>query len=132
MTITAAASDMIRDWLRRAEVRSPVVCLVQGCDTPPEITEALKHGAKGRELERISSAALATVPKYLYPAVYPRSHFLWLFAKIGEFRFAPLFAHPSVARRAMKRGVLDVAEKGLVLRDADGTIVLPSQATTAL
>ena len=132
MTITTAASDMIRDRLREAEVRNPVVCLVEGSETPPEITEALERGAKETELERISLAALAKVPKYLYPAIYPRSHFLWCFARIHGFRFAPLFAHPSFARRAMKTGILDVAEQGLVLKDADGMVVLPRQATSAL
>jgi hypothetical protein len=32
----------------------------------------------------------------------------------------------------MKRGLLDVAERGLVLKDADGTVVLPKPATGAL
>jgi len=132
MTITTAAADVIRDWLGRSEIHSPVVCLVEGSETPLEITEALKHGANRKELERISLAALAKVPKYLYPAIYPRSRFLWFFTTIGGFHFAPLFAHPPFARGAMKSGVLDAAKRGLVLRDADGTVVLPRQVTSAL
>ena len=132
MTITPAAADMIRDWLRRSEIRNPVVCLVQACATPPEVTQALKRGASPKEIEQISIEALAKVPKYVYPAIYPRSRFLWIITTIGGFRFAPRFAHPSYARPAMKRGVLDVAERGLVLKDADGTVVLPKHATNAL
>ena len=71
--------------------------------------------------------------KYLYPAVYPRSHFLWVFTTtIDGFRFASPFFHPPYARRAMRKGVLDVAEQGLILKDADGKVVLPKQAENAL
>lgn len=77
--------------------------------------------------------ALAKERKYLYPGVYPRSHFLWIFTTVIEgFRFASPFFHPPYARRAMKRGVLDVAERGLLLRDADGSVALPKQESGAL
>jgi len=102
------------------------------CDTPLEIEAALKRGVTRKELEKISLAALAKVPKYLYPAVYPRHRFLWLYRNFDGFRFAPLFAYPSYARRAMKAGLLDVAERSLVLKDADGTVVLPAQPANAL
>jgi hypothetical protein len=42
------------------------------------------------------------------------------------------FFHPPYARRAMRKGVLDVAEQGLILKDADGKVVLPKQAENAL
>jgi hypothetical protein len=132
MTITTAAAAMIHEWLRSSGIRSPVICLVQASNTPTEVTQALERGAGRKELEQISLAALAKEPKYLYPAIYPRSHFLWLFTDIGGFRFAPAFAHPPHARRALKTGLLDVAERGLVLKDADGKVVLPKQATSAL
>jgi hypothetical protein len=132
MTITPAAADMIRDWLRHSAVADPVVCLIQVSNTPPEILEALKRGASRKEIEQIAVAALAKEPKYLYPGIYPRSNYLWLFRTVGGFRFAPFFAHPAHARYAMKRGVLDVGERGLVLKDADGTVVLPKLATSAL
>jgi hypothetical protein len=77
--------------------------------------------------------ALAKETKYLYPAIYARSHFLWIFTtRIGGFRFASRFFHPPNARRAMRRGSLDVGERGLLLKEADGTIVLPKQGTGAL
>jgi hypothetical protein len=133
MTITPAAAEMIRDQLRRSEIANPVVCLVQTSNTPPEIVEALKRGATRKEIEQITLTALAKEPKYVYPAIYPRSHFLWIFTTtIGGFPFASPLFHPPYARRAMKRGVLDVAERGLVLKDADGTVVLPKEAIGAL
>ena len=133
MTITTAAAEMIRERLRRSELRNPVVCLVQSCNTPPEILQAQRRGASREEIERISEAALAKVPKYLYPEIYPRSRFLWIFTTtIAGFPFVRPFAHPPYARLAMKRGVLDIAERGLVLKDADGAVVMPKSPVGAL
>jgi hypothetical protein len=133
MTITTAAAAMIREWLGRSPLRDPVVCLVQMCDTPPEISQALERGASKKELAQISEAALAKVPKYLYPAIYPRSRFLWILTTtIRGFPFVRPLAHPPYARRAMKSGVLDVAERGLVLKDPDGTVVMPKPPVGAL
>jgi hypothetical protein len=133
LTITTAAAAMIRDHLQRSDVPNPVVCLGQVSTTPAEVTEALKRGAKKKELQEIASRALESETKYLYPLIYPRSHFLWVFTTtIQGFPFASLFFHPASARQAMKRGLLDVAARGLVLKDADGTVVLPKPAAGAL
>ncbi len=135
MTITPAAADLIRDWLERtgAGIADPVVYLIQTSNVPPEIDQALKRGATRKEIQQIAPIALAKERKYLYPGIYPHSHFLWIFTtRIAGFRFASRFFHPSHARRAMKRGLLDVAERGLLLKDADGTVVLPRQGTSAL
>jgi hypothetical protein len=133
MTITSAAADQIRDWLRRAGLANPVVCLIQVSNSPPEIEEALKSGASRKEIAQIAPAALAKEPRYLYPGIYPRSRFLWIFTTMIEgFRFASPLMHPPYARRALRTGLLDVAERGLVLRDADGTVVLPRQVIGAL
>ncbi len=91
---------MIRDSLRRSEIPRPVVCLA-------EVSKNL--GA----------------PRYLYPLIFPRSRFLWLSTQIAGLPFAPRFFHPRTARQAMKNGVLDVAERGLVLKDIHGAVVLP-------
>jgi hypothetical protein len=126
LTITTAAGATIRDALRRSQLRDPVVCLVQSCNTPPEILQALAGGASRAELEQVSQAALAQVPKYLYPAIYPRSRYLWIFTTtIAGFPFVRPIAHPSYAREAMRTGFLDVGERGLVLKDADGNVVMP-------
>ena len=133
MTITPAAEALIRDCLRRSELAHPVVCLGQVCDTPAEVTEALNRGAGKKELREISSKALESVPKYLHPLIYPRLRFLWFFTTtIQGLPFASLLFHPATARRAMKRGLLDITEQGLVLKDADGTLVLPRSAAGAL
>jgi hypothetical protein len=133
MTITTAAAGLIRDYVRRSELPNPVVCLGQVSNTPAEVAEALKRGADRKELQEITLRALQSEPKYLYPLVYPRSHFLWVFTTtIQGLRFASLFLHPRTARHAMKRGLLDIAERGLVLKDSDGTVVLPKQAAGAL
>src|SRR6267378_4163938 len=133
MTITTAAADWIRDSLQRSDVPNPVVCLGHVCNTSAEITEALSRGANKKELQEITLRALESEPSYLYPLVYPRSHYLWIFTTtIQGFRFASLCFHPARARHAMKRGLLDVAERGLVLMDTDGTVVLPRQASRAL
>jgi hypothetical protein len=132
MTITTAAADMIRDSLRRSEIPHPVVYLVQVSKTPAEVDQAIKRGASRKETREIALRALTTEPKYLYPLVYPRSHFLWLTTTINGFPFVFRFFHPPGVRRAMRRGLLDVAERGLVLKDADGTVILPKHATSAL
>lgn len=133
MTITPAAAEVIRDSLRRSELRRPVVCLVQSCNTPSEILAALQRGAAKDELEQISRAALANEPMYLYPGIYPSSRVLWILkTTIAGFPFASRFAHPSYARDAMKTGVLDVAERGLVLKDKHGRVVMPRAAGGAL
>jgi hypothetical protein len=131
MVITATAANMIREWVQGSAIPHPVVCLVQTSDVPAELDEALKRGLRGKELEEISLTALRKVPKYVYPAVYPRHQFLWMYRNIAGFSFAPLFAHPPSARHAMKTGLLDTAERGLVLKDANGTVVLPTQTSDA-
>ena len=107
MTITPAAAEMIRDSLRRSEIAHPVVCLA-------EVSKALGD------------------QRLLYPLIFPRSRFLWLGTRIGGLPFAPRFFHPRSARRAMASGVLDVGDRGLVLKDARGMVVLPKPAATAL
>ena len=133
MTITTAAAEMIRERLRRSPMAHPVVCLTQMCRSPTEVEQAIKRGASRKELREIALKALPAQRWYLYPCIYPRSHFLWIFTTtIAGLRFASPLAHPRGARLAMKRGTLDVAERGLVLKDADGTVVLPEPATSAL
>jgi hypothetical protein len=132
MTITAAAADVIRKFLRSSDARYPVVYLGQVSNTPAEVELALKRGASKKELEEITLRAMKSEPKHLWPLVYPRSHFVWLTTTINGFRFTPLMFYPPNVRRAMKRGILDIAERGLVLRDADGAIVLPKPVAGAL
>src|SRR5882762_8564064 len=133
MTITNAAAEVIREWLRASSALSyPVIYLCQASDTPTEITEALKRGTSRKELQQIAHRTLKSERKYLCPLVYPGSYFVWLTTTINGFRFASRLFYTRAVRRAMKNGVLDAAERGLVLKDADGTVVLPTSAVGAL
>jgi hypothetical protein len=132
MKITSSAADYIRDLLRRLKVPNPVVCLGESSDTPPHIGEAVRREPHNKEVLAMAAKAFEAGPRHLYPLIYPRAHFLWLFTTIQGIRFAPAFFHPPHIRHAMKRGLLDVAERGLVLKDANGNVVSPKPATGAL
>jgi hypothetical protein len=95
MRITSSAADMIREWLRRSVIVHPTVCLIQASDTPREIEQAINRGASRTEIEEIFLKESVKETKYLYPAVYPRSHFLWVFTTtIDGFRFAVAVGMP--------------------------------------
>jgi len=58
----------------------------------------------------------------LYPVIYPRRRFLpWNLVKIDGITFFLPFS----LRRRVKNGLLDVADEGLKLENADGEVVLP-------
>ena len=133
MVITDAAARVIREWLRASsELSRPAIYLGQMSDVPVEVAEAQRRGVDREELAEIAKRALKCQPKRLCPLIYPSSHFVWLTTKIGGFRFAsPIFYSPRV-RRAMKNGVLDAVDRSLVLRDRDGTVIFPANASGAL
>jgi hypothetical protein len=97
-----------------------------------EVAEAQRRGVDRRELAEITKRALKSQPKRLCPLVYPSSHFIWLTTTIGGFRFASFLFYSSDARRAMKSGVLDAQDRSLVLKDRNGKVVLPADASSAL
>ena len=133
MVITDAAAQVIREWLRASSNLScPAIYLGQVSDVPAEVAEAQKHGVDRRELAEITKRALKSQPKRLCPLVYPSSHFIWLTTTIGGFRFASFLFYSSAARRAMKSGVLDAKDRSLVLKDGNGKVVLPADASSAL
>jgi len=133
MTITSAAADVIRRWLRASsEITRPVIYLGVASNTPAAVEEAIKGGAAQEEIRAITLRTMSSEPRYLYPLVYPSSHFIWLTSTINGFRFASHLFYPRHVRHALKTGVLDVAERGLVLKDANGTVVLPKNAVSAL
>ena len=132
MTITPAAKAALSDLVRRSDVRRPVIHFVLGSDTPIVLVEAIKRGAGRRELRDLARSVLPKQRKYLHPVVWPSSRSLWLSSSIDGFRFAPLFAQLPRAREAFRTGSLDVAERGMVLRDANGVVVLPEEPKGAL
>jgi hypothetical protein len=133
MVITDAAAQVIREWLRASSNLSrPAIYLGQVSDVPAEVVEAQKRGVDRGELAEIAKQTLKSQPKRLCPLIYPSSHFILLTTKIGGFRFASLIFYSPAARRAMKKGVLDAADRSLVLRDSNGKVVLPANASGAL
>ena len=133
LTITPAAAAEIREWLRACSgIVRPTVYLGVASKTPAEVTQAIERGASRKELEAIHQKTMHSEPKYLYPLVYPSSHFIWLTTTIGGFRFAASFFYPKRVRLAVKNGVLDAANRGLLLKDGNGTVVLPERAPGAL
>jgi len=76
MVITAAAAQVIREWLRASSNLSrPAIYLGQVSDVPAEVAEAQRRGVDRRELAEITTRALKSQPKRLCPLVYPSSHF---------------------------------------------------------
>ena len=124
MIITDAAAERIREALRRTSLRKPIVYLIEATpaeNMPPEVANALRYGANDESI-REGIAKATHLPRFLFPALYHRTLFRWLFSKrIGGF----LFFCPPGLRGEMKRGTLDVAQRGLVLKDARGTVVRP-------
>jgi hypothetical protein len=128
MTVTPAAADIIHSALKACAVASPVVYLGEVSSTPTIVENALRHGASEEAVRELALEALEVEPRYLYPLVYPRSRFLWLFTTtIYGVRFASPFFYPPEVRGALKSGTLDAAKRGLVLRDRNGIIVLPKR-----
>ena len=131
MKITAPAADAIRDLLRRSDIPHPAIYLAQVSEPPAPLADAAKRGAGDAEIRQIAAKTLPKQPKYLYPLLYPRSHFLWLTTTIDGLPFAPRVFHVPAARRAMKGGSLHIADRGFVLKAADGTVVLPESVARA-
>lgn len=128
LTVTTAAADMIHRSLRTCALASPVVYLGQVSNTPTELEEAIKRGASPEAIREAAPRMLESEPRYLYPLIYPRSRFLWFFTTtVAGMRFASRYFYPPEARSALTAGTLDLAERGLILRDANGAILLPKQ-----
>jgi hypothetical protein len=123
-TITDAAAEVTRNVLRRTSVPKPVVHLIEITkekDVPSEVASAFRVGAS-EESTRDGVARLMQLPKLLIPAIYHQTPFRWLFSKKID---GLLFFCPPGLRAEMSGATLDVAERGLVLKDAHGAIVRP-------
>jgi len=129
--ITEAARDEILRQLSGSRVRYPVVYLIEGAPVEgesPELSEAYRNGADKaviRELARKQLPSNLRDMLRLYPAIYSRWRFLpWDLAKIEGITFVL----PLSLKRKIRDGVLDVADKGLKLEDANGILLLPRKA----
>ena len=129
VTITPAAAEIIRRFIG-LRIHASTICLAEASDVSTAVAQAVKRGASQIEIREIAAKA-PPERRYLYPLVFPSSHFLWLTTTINGFRFAARIFHPSNARQALRNGLLDAAERGLVLRDRDGRVVSPRDETRA-
>ena len=124
MIITDAAAEVIREVLRRTSVAKPVIYLIEATpdrDMPLGVGNAFRDGASAESI-REGLVEAGNLPRFLFPAIYHRTLFRWLFSrKIGEF----LFFCPPGLRGEMRHGTLDVAQRGLVLRDEYGAVLRP-------
>ena len=83
-------------------------------------------GLTNREYKELAKSGLTEEllnrPRCLVPAIYPRGQFpkRYLITLDG----IPFVVPPNLAKK-LKGATLDVGERGLVLRNADGVVVMP-------
>jgi hypothetical protein len=131
MEITDTAMARIREAISSSRVTDPVVHLFEctaGKKVPPELGKAILDGAPEPTVRELSLRLMGdprNEPFYLEAVplsrkTLPLLHRLF-FKTISGFVF---FAPPG-QRAKMRRGVLDVAARGFVLKDQDGQVLLP-------
>lgn len=128
-TITTAADHLIRTALSKTRVEDPVVCLLEASEeikVSPQLGRAIIDGADPSRIRELAQAErpsdLQRGRRVLVPAIYPRSQFprRYLVTLAG----IPFVVSPNLAKK-LKGGTVDVAERGLLIRDAAGTVVMP-------
>jgi hypothetical protein len=129
-TVTAGAWELIRKALSRTQLPEPVIYLIEVSDeikVPPDVAAAITGGADESTIRALAqrSGSIADAlkgPRRLMPAVYPRSQFpgRHLITKDGV-----VFAAPPPLAKKLDGGTVDLGERGLVLRDAAGVVVMP-------
>src|SRR5215472_4768138 len=133
LTITDAAYSRIQRELAGSPIESPIVSLVHsaGATLPPrETLRAIDPGASDGNLHNLAldGADSASLQWNLVPGVYSREDFpiesrveirgIW-------FSFSPKW------QQLMKGWLLDAAGDNLVLKDAAGNTILPSNPEAA-
>lgn len=133
LTITGAALEVIRRRLAQSSEPNPVVYLIQATDpieVPLALGKAILSGADQSTIRNLASKALPEdwrkLRKRLVPAIYPREQFPRKFLIIVE---GIPFVFPPNVKKKLKSWTLDVDKDGLVLKDASGGIVMPSNRT---
>jgi hypothetical protein len=127
LNITESAWRVIRQALERTTIAEPVVYLIEASQgqPPPELGKAIAEGADESVLREILAKGV-DLPKgrrRLVPAIYPRSQLSkWFMHLIDGVQF---YFPPTISSRISK-GTLDAGEGGLVLKDADGKVVMPA------
>jgi hypothetical protein len=128
--ITASALDLIRKRLSQTSVSDPVVYLIEASDparVPPELRDAIANGEDESVIRHIASKAYGENfekgRQQLVPAMYPRSQFPKRF--VIDVCGIPFVVPPNLSSK-LKGCTLDLTTNGLVLRDANGAVVMPS------
>jgi hypothetical protein len=129
--ITTLALDLISKPFRQTLVPDPVVYLIEASEptaTPPELREAILDGQDESLIRDIASKLYESEfekgRRRLVPAIYPRSQFPKKF--VIDVSGIPFVVPPNLSSK-LKGCTLDMSTDGLILTDADGMIVMPSQ-----
>jgi len=128
-TITTAADHLIRAALSNTRVRDPAIYLLEASEevkVSPELGKAIVDGADESRIKEMAKAELPddflSRPRHLVPAIYPRSQFPRRY--VVTLDGIPFVVPPNLAKK-LSGGTLDVAERGLVVKNAAGDVVMP-------
>jgi hypothetical protein len=129
LTITAAADALIRKALAETRVEGPVVYLIEvspPIEVPAELRKAIAEDSDEAKIRKLAedqfSENLLKGPRRLVPAIYPRTQFPKRFLTTVDG--IPFVVPPNLEKK-LEGATLDIADRGLVLRNADGVVVLP-------
>jgi hypothetical protein len=137
MDITEAAMARIRERVSSSRVADPVVQLCQctaGKKVPPEVGKAILEGAPEATIRELSLRLMGdprNEPVYLEAFAQSRKTMPLLYRLFFKTIRGFVFFAPPGQRAKMKRGVLDVAPRGFVLKDQDGNVLLPRSMATS-
>jgi hypothetical protein len=131
MEITEAAMVRIREIVGSSRVADPVVQLCQctaGKKVPPELGKAILEGAPEATIRELSLRLMGDFrnePIYLEAFAQARKTMPFLYRLFFKTIRGFVFFAPPGQRAKMKHGVLDVAPRGFVLKDQNGSVLLP-------
>lgn len=128
-TITTAADQLIRAALNKSRVPDAAVYLLEASDeikVSPQLGKAIIDGADESRIEGLARAErpsdLLSRPRHLVPAIYPRSQFPKKY--LVTLNGIPFIVPPNLGKK-LRDGTLDVVERGLVIKNAAGEVVMP-------
>lgn len=128
--ITAPALDLITKRLSQTRVPEPVVYLIEASDPariPPELRDAILNSEDESVIRDTASKVYGDdfekARQHLVPAIYPRSQFPKRF--VIDVNGIPFVVPPNLSTK-LQGCTLDLGADGLVLKDANGTVVMPS------
>lgn len=115
--------------MSNTRVRDPAIYLLEASEevkVSPELGKAIVDGADESRIKEMAKAELPddflSRPRHLVPAIYPRSQFPRRY--VVTLDGIPFVVPPNLAKK-LSGGTLDVAERGLVVKNAAGDVVMP-------